>query len=144
MRPFGILQAEPENLCDVSEESDMVFEGFLAFLDPPKASAKEALTSFAAKGITVKVLTGDTLPVAVKVCRDLDIPTEHVVTGPALSLMEDTELADTVRRATILAKLTPSQKLQVIKVSSYCTGISKTSRVPRAMERFSLIFININ
>ncbi|CAM6092107.1 unnamed protein product [Calypogeia fissa] len=124
--PDGAMsEVEPENLCDVSDESAMVFEGFLAFLDPPKESAKEALTSFAAKGVAVKVLTGDTLPVAVKVCKDLDIPTEHVVTGPALALMEDTEFSETVKRATILAKLTPAQKLQVIeslKIGTHTVG----------------------
>ncbi|CAM6058207.1 unnamed protein product [Sphagnum tenellum] len=63
-------------------ESDMVFQGFLAFLDPPKDSAKDALRVLAQKSVQVKVMTGDTLAVAVKVCRDVGIPTEHVVTGP--------------------------------------------------------------
>lgn len=94
----------------------MVFQGFLAFLDPPKDSAKEALRLLFQKSVQVKVMTGDTLAVAVKVCRDVGIPTEHVVTGPELSLMENEEFTATVRRATILAKLTPIQKLNAIQV----------------------------
>ncbi len=97
-------------------ESDMVFQGFLAFLDPPKDSAKDALRVLAQKSVQVKVMTGDTLAVAVKVCRDVGIPTEHVVTGPELLLMEREEFNATVLQATILAKLTPTQKLDVIQV----------------------------
>jgi Mg2+-importing ATPase len=94
----------------------MVFQGFLAFLDPPKDSAKDALRVLAQKSVQVKVMTGDTLAVAVKVCRDVGIPTEHVVTGPELLLMEKEEFNATVLQATILAKLTPTQKLDVIQV----------------------------
>ena len=100
-------------------EKEMVFQGFLAFLDPPKDSAKEALTLLFQKSVQVKVMTGDTLAVAVKVCRDVGIPTEHVVTGPELSLMENEEFIATVRQATILAKLTPIQKLNAIQVISF-------------------------
>lgn len=100
-------------------EKEMVFQGFLAFLDPPKDSAKEALTLLFQKSVQVKVMTGDTLAVAVKVCKDVGIPTEHVVTGPELSLMENEEFIATVRQATILAKLTPIQKLNAIQVISF-------------------------
>ncbi|CAM6030359.1 unnamed protein product [Sphagnum balticum] len=106
-------------------ESDMVFQGFLAFLDPPKDSAKDALRMLAQKSVRVKVMTGDTLAVAVKVCRDVGIPTEHVVTGPELLLMEKEEFNATVLQATILAKLTPTQKLDVIqalKVGAHTVG----------------------
>lgn len=98
-------------------EKEMVFQGFLAFLDPPKDSAKEALRLLSQKSVQVKVMTGDTLAVAVKVCSDVGIPTEHVVTGPQLSLMENDEFLATVQRATILAKLTPVQKLNAIQVN---------------------------
>ena len=37
----------------------MVLIGYLAFLDPPKASAAEALKRLKESGVAVKVLTGD-------------------------------------------------------------------------------------
>lgn len=42
------------NLC-TEDERGMVFRGFLAFLDPPKASAIPSIKDFKEKGIEVKV-----------------------------------------------------------------------------------------
>jgi Mg2+-importing ATPase len=49
----------------VGDETELVFSGFAAFLDPPKATATEALARLASAGIMVKVVTGDS---------DLDLP----------------------------------------------------------------------
>lgn len=97
------------------DECDMVFQGFLAFLDPPKESAKPAIESLTRKGVAIKVLTGDNLSTAVKVCEGMGIPTDHVVTGPELPLKATKAFRDIVQKATILAKLTPSQKLEVVQ-----------------------------
>lgn len=43
----------------VVDESDLILIGYITFLDPPKESAKEAVQSLHAHGVTVKVLTGD-------------------------------------------------------------------------------------
>ncbi|NBX30489.1 hypothetical protein EBR04_08640, partial [bacterium] len=47
------------------DERDLVLRGYLAFLDPPKDSARGALEALAAGGVAVKVLTGDNELVAV-------------------------------------------------------------------------------
>lgn len=108
-----------------AEECDMVFQGFLAFLDPPKESAKVAIESLTRLGVAIKVLTGDNLSTAVKVCEDMGIPTEHTVSGPELPLKDPNAFRDIVQKATVLAKLTPSQKLEVVqalKVGSHTVG----------------------
>eukprot|EP01018_Ginkgo_biloba_P028724 Gb_14318 [translate_table: standard] len=104
-----------QNTCNDTSEENMVFLGFLAFFDPPKESVREALWRLAEKGVKVKVLTGDTLPVAIKVCKEVGIRTAHVVTGPELSLLDDKSFHEVVRKVTVLAKLTPLQKLQVVQ-----------------------------
>ena len=48
----------------VADEAELAFEGFLVFLDPPKASAAEAIGALAQSGVTVKILTGDNERVA--------------------------------------------------------------------------------
>ncbi|GLJ39413.1 hypothetical protein SUGI_0804980 [Cryptomeria japonica] len=104
-----------ESSCNDTAEENMVFVGYLVFFDPPKESVKEALWQLAEKGVKVKVLTGDTLPVTIKVCKEVGIRTTHVITGPELELLEDKSFHDVVRKATVLAKLTPIQKLQVVE-----------------------------
>lgn len=42
-----------------SDERDMIFAGFLLFLDPPKSDARETLAALAKLGVQVKIITGD-------------------------------------------------------------------------------------
>lgn len=48
------------------DESDLITEGYIAFLDPPKETTAPALKALKASGITVKILTGDSELVAAK------------------------------------------------------------------------------
>ncbi|KAK9110766.1 hypothetical protein Sjap_018826 [Stephania japonica] len=96
-------------------ESNMVFLGVVTFFDPPKDSAKQALWRLAEKGLKTKVLTGDSLSLAIKVCKEVGIRTTHVITGPDLELLDHTTFDETVRKATVIARLTPTQKLRVVQ-----------------------------
>ncbi|KAL3728687.1 hypothetical protein ACJRO7_033293 [Eucalyptus globulus] len=100
---------------DEVTESDMVFLGLITFYDPPKDSAKQALWRLAEKGVKAKVLTGDSRALAIKVCQEVGIRTSHVITGPELELLDQESFHETVQRATVLARLTPTQKLRVVQ-----------------------------
>ena len=100
---------------DEDFESDMVFLGLVTFFDPPKDSAKQALWLLAEKGVKAKVLTGDSLSLAIRVCKEVGIKTTHVTTGPELELLSQDTFHETVKRATVLARLTPTQKLRVVQ-----------------------------
>ncbi|CAL5323783.1 unnamed protein product [Camellia sinensis] len=100
---------------DDSVECEMVFLGLISFFDPPKESAKQALWQLAEKGVKAKVLTGDSLSLAIRICKEVGIRTTHVVTGPDLELLSHDSFHETVKRATVLARLTPTQKLRVVQ-----------------------------
>lgn len=100
---------------DEASESEMIFLGLITFFDPPKDSAKQALWRLAEKGVKAKVLTGDSLSLAVKVCQEVGIRTTHVITGPDLELLDQDLFHETVKGATVLARLTPTQKLRVVQ-----------------------------
>ena len=55
----------------VEDEKDMILIGYLAFLDPPKGSAKSAIASLHEYGTEVKVLTGDSDRVTRSVCEQV-------------------------------------------------------------------------
>lgn len=102
-------------------DSNMIVEGLLTFLDPPKDDAKGAIQRLRELGVDVRVLTGDNLGVALNVCRTLNLVEEvdeavvQVITGPDLAKLEDTEEFDRmVKHCKVFAKLTPSQKGQII------------------------------
>lgn len=103
-------------------DQDMTVEGFLTFLDPPKDDAKVSIERLQHLGVDVRILTGDNLGVALKVCRTLGIVQDvaeegmQTITGPDLANLEDTDEFDTVvKRCKVFAKLTPNQKGRVVK-----------------------------
>ncbi|KAJ1405329.1 P-type ATPase [Sesbania bispinosa] len=120
----AIKKLEMQQACETSNgskrglvdfERDMMFLGLIAFFDPPKDSAKQALWRLAEKGVKAKVLTGDSLSLATRVCREVGIKTTHVITGPELEQLDQDSFHETVKRATVLARLTPTQKLRVVQ-----------------------------
>ncbi|KAL2343095.1 hypothetical protein Fmac_004380 [Flemingia macrophylla] len=100
---------------DEDIEKDMVFLGLITFFDPPKDSAKQALWRLSEKGVEAKVLTGDSLSLTTRVCREVGISTTHVITGPELEQLDQDTFHDKVKRATVFARLTPIQKLRVVQ-----------------------------
>ncbi|KAL2616370.1 hypothetical protein AAZV13_08G123500 [Glycine max] len=96
-------------------ERDMMFLGLITFFDPPKDSAKQALRRLSEKGVKAKVLTGDSLSLTTRVCREVGISTTHVITGPELEQLDQDTFHETVQRATVLARLTPIQKQRVVQ-----------------------------
>ncbi|KAL1366084.1 hypothetical protein AAHE18_03G334400 [Arachis hypogaea] len=109
------LGEEASNGINTSEKGDMIFLGLITFFDPPKASAKEALRRLAEKGVEAKVLTGDSLSLATRVCTEVGIRTSDVITGPEIEQLDQESFHETVQRATVLARLTPTQKLRVVQ-----------------------------
>ena len=59
----------------IADESDLILIGYIAFLDPPKDSAKAALAALKDAGVRVKVLTGDNEIVTRTICRDVGLGT---------------------------------------------------------------------
>jgi len=106
---------DEDSLMDA--DSDMTIEGLLTFLDPPKEDAAPSIHRLQTLGVEVKVLTGDNLGVAMKVCRSLDLIQEadegaiQAISGPDLAKLEGTDEYDEVlKTCRVFAKLTPNQK----------------------------------
>ena len=107
-------QAEAHALT-VADESDLILLGHIAFLDPPKESAKPALAALAAHGVAVKILTGDNEVVTRKVCRDVGLDASQVMLGHEVEALNDVALRQAVEGTQVFAKLSPGQKARVIE-----------------------------
>ncbi len=101
--------------CEARDESDLVLVGYIAFLDPPKESAAQAIAEMSTHGIEVKVLTGDNEIVTRKICREVRLPVDRVVLGGELEAASATQRAEMVQGAQVFAKLSPLQKAMVIE-----------------------------
>jgi Mg2+-importing ATPase len=97
------------------DEHDLVLCGYVAFLDPPKESARAAIKALQHGGITVKTLTGDNELVTKTVCRHVGIAATHVLLGAEIERMSDAELAKTAETTSIFARLSPSHKERIIR-----------------------------
>jgi len=116
-RALGVAwrEAEPDRQhANVADETDLTFAGFLAFLDPPKAGAREALTSLANLGIAVKVVTGDNEQVTRHVCGELGLNVAGTLTGPEIEGLTDEALLARVDNTTLFCRVTPPLKSRVI------------------------------
>ena len=98
----------------VAEECDLVLDGFAAFLDPPKETAKDALAALRENGIKVMVLTGDNDVVTKKVCHDVGFDDEDVILGSELDKLPDEEAIKIIEQHCIFAKLSPLQKCRIV------------------------------
>ncbi|MFY9996749.1 MAG: magnesium-translocating P-type ATPase [Leclercia sp.] len=96
------------------DESDLILEGYIAFLDPPKETTAPALKALKASGITVKILTGDSELVAAKVCHDVGLEAGVVVTGSEIEHLSDDQLASLAKSTTLFARLTPLHKERIV------------------------------
>ncbi|MBW4586371.1 magnesium-translocating P-type ATPase [Aetokthonos hydrillicola Thurmond2011] len=100
----------------VADEKDLILLGFIAFLDPPKDSAEQAIAALNKNGVAVKILTGDNDIIARKICKDVSLYVHHTLLGSEIEGLSDDELADVARTTTIFAKLSPVQKARIISV----------------------------
>ncbi|MCA8201709.1 magnesium-translocating P-type ATPase [Burkholderia sp. AU33545] len=98
----------------LSDETELIFAGFAAFLDPPKPSASKALKELAEIGVDVKIVTGDSELVTRHVFTQLGVPVTGVLTGNEMQQMDDTALAVQIKKANLLCRVTPAQKNRVI------------------------------
>jgi Mg2+-importing ATPase len=99
----------------VQDESDLTLLGYIAFLDPPKESAREAIAALARKGVQVKVLTGDNEIITRKICHEVQLDPGEILLGARIAQMSDMELAETADHTTAFAKLNPAQKERVVR-----------------------------
>ena len=97
-----------------TEESEMVFAGFLLFFDPPKAGVKDTIQALANLGVQLKVITGDNPLVARHTGQVVGLGDAKVMTGSELDDLRDEALWHAVEETTIFAGVDPNQKERII------------------------------
>lgn len=102
---------------DVLRENNLIFCGFVAISDPPRKEAKAAVCECKKAGIQVVMITGDHIATAKAIAREVGIldGQEKVIEGRELDRMSDSELADVLPTVRVFARVTPEQKLRIIK-----------------------------
>src|SRR5208282_4775716 len=97
-----------------ADEEALVLTGYLAFLDPPKDTAKKAIAVLRQQGITIKVLTGDNDLVSRKVCTEVGINAEKILLGSQVEALSEEQLAEAAETTDVFARLSPAHKKRVV------------------------------
>ena len=118
-RVLGIAQKNdpfPVGAFCAADECGMAFMGYLAFLDPPKASTADAIRALREHGVKTKILTGDNEKVTRTVCRQVGLEVRNMLLGSEIAAMDDDALAVAASTCDVFAKLTPDQKARIVSV----------------------------
>jgi Mg2+-importing ATPase len=107
------LEAKPAYSKD--DEKALILRGYLAFLDPPKDTARAAIAGLTEHGVSVRVLTGDNELVTQKICHEVGIDNQHLLLGRQIEAMSDEQLAQAIDQTTVFARLSPAHKQRIIK-----------------------------
>lgn len=99
-----------------ADERELTLEGMLTFLDPPKASAAQAIQALRASGVAVKVLTGDNPIITARICREVGLDASALLTGDQIDAMNDMALAQAAEQSCLFARLTPPQKARLVRL----------------------------
>lgn len=116
-RVLGIAYREfgrDKTTFSIADESDMILLGYIAFLDPPKESARKAIASLAHYGVATKILTGDNSLVTRKICKDVHLDAGEIITGDQIVDLDEEQLGELAEKTSVFARLSPAQKERII------------------------------
>lgn len=96
---------------------DITFIGFIGMKDALRKEVPEAMSLAMEAGVRVVMITGDHRITAMAIAQEAGIYKEgdEVITGEQLDKMDDDELADRIKKASVFARVSPEHKLRIIK-----------------------------
>ncbi|MEM3399239.1 MAG: magnesium-translocating P-type ATPase [Candidatus Micrarchaeia archaeon] len=116
---IGVAYREIDEKREYTKEDEhgLIFIGFVLLSNPPKHGVRHTIERLRKLGIRLKVVTGDDPRLTRRLCYQIGFaPAEdRVVTGNEIRNMSEKELAETVERFDVFARVTPEQKLAIVE-----------------------------
>lgn len=105
----------PQPTYCAADEARMRLEGFLVFLDPPKAEAVAAIAELRRLQVGIKVLSGDNRHVVRHVAEQVGLREARLLTGEDLAHLDGVALSAAAEQATLFAEVDPQQKERIVR-----------------------------
>ena len=107
----------PKEQWEEELEKDLIFEGFIGIIDPPRPEAKLSIAQAKKAGIRTIMITGDHAKTACAIARELGIVTckEGVITGEELNGLTDDQLFESVEHYSVYARVSPEDKIRIVQ-----------------------------
>jgi P-type Mg2+ transporter len=110
----GLRRMSAQSTYGREDERELTFAGFLTFLDRPKEGVAEAVAALARLGVSVKLITGDSKPVARHVAHLVGLGADRVLTGADLDRLHDEALWHAAERTDLFVEVDPNQKERIL------------------------------
>jgi len=118
-RVIAVAYRELDDITDFGyeDEQNLIFVGYMAFIDPPRTEVKPAIITSYNAGIAVAMITGDHPKTAVSIAKDLGITRSgEVLTGVEIERMSDEEVSEALDHVRVFARVTPEHKLRLVNL----------------------------
>ena len=103
-----------KELFNSSSEKNLVFIGFVAFLDEPKKGVKSILNKLSNINVKVKILTGDNPYATKNICSLAGLNSGNILLGSDIEKMSDEELTPLLETTDVFARMNPLEKERIV------------------------------
>jgi len=105
---FRTLAVAKANINDKPQ-----FVGLVALHDPPRADSKQLINEIRSLGISIKMLTGDALPIAIEIAKAVDIG-DTIIKASELK-KADKNIVELLEKISGVAEVYPKDKYDIVK-----------------------------
>lgn len=111
----GTSQFTGNDFPKKQQDFRFVFEGLVAFYDPPKKNIEAVFAAFDRAGIAVKIITGDNAATTATIARQVNFRgAAETMNGEELMKMDEKELNEKVMKVNIFTRMFPEAKLRIL------------------------------
>ena len=124
------------------DETDFIFVGLTAMIDPPREESKEAVAKCITAGIKPVMITGDHKITATAIAKEIGIykDGDNVLEGVDVEKLSDEELINKVASTSVYARVSPEHKIRIVtawqKLGKICAmtgdGVNDAPALKRA------------
>ena len=119
LRVLGFATRVVDNLPSEGTdlENNLTFIGISGMIDPPREEVAESVKTCRQAGIRTIMITGDHKITALAIAKKLNIYQngDSAISGIELDQMSDDELDQAVKKTTVFARVSPTDKLRIIQ-----------------------------
>lgn len=114
---YKTIEQVPAEMDPEELENGLAFGGLVGMIDPPRPEAMKAIEECNTAGILTVMITGDHVVTASAIARELGILQDEsqAITGTELEKLSDEELFERIRHYRVYARVTPSDKIRIVK-----------------------------
>lgn len=116
VRVLGVAEKKisQKDTYNVEDEKNMFFTGFLLLFDHPKTDVTQTIIELQNKGVSLKVITGDNVFIALHTVNAVGFKVNGVLTGSELMKLSEDALINKIETTNLFAEVDPNQKERIV------------------------------